>query len=210
MELILLVLLQLELIFFFHRKYNYYLRSDNVLTRNFPLYRLHSSLCLTGPKKPQIICYLDCRKTCVKRTLNSACDACTCDDHVLTGRVQNTNNAPIAGAKVALSETPYKALTRTGDKGFFKALNVCADANQELLISAAGFVPVKMFATVSASTSANVLAKLQKSGTLILLQIQSYRVKFSLGLKISSSLRNPQQLICTHSQRAASKSLLGE
>ena len=92
---------------------------------------------------------------------------------MLTGRVQTTNNAPIAGAKVALSETPYKALARTDDKGFFKALNVCADATQELLISAAGFVPVKMSATVSTSTSANVLAKLQKSGTLILLQIQS-------------------------------------
>ena len=116
---------------------------------------------------------LDCRKTCLKGTLNSACDACTCDNHVLTGRVQTTNNAPIAGAKVALSETPYKALARTDDKGFFKALNVCADATQELLISASGFVPVKMFATVSTSTSANVLAKLQKSGTLILLQIQS-------------------------------------
>ncbi|XP_067046091.1 cartilage intermediate layer protein 2-like isoform X3 [Acropora muricata] len=105
----------------------------------------------------------DCRKICLKGTLNSACDACVCDDHKLTGRVQTSNNAPIAGAKVALSETPYKALARTDDKGFFTALNVCADANQELLISAAGFVPMKLLATVSTSTTANVLAKLHKS-----------------------------------------------
>lgn len=91
---------------------------------------------------------------------------------MLTGRVQTSNNAPIAGAKVALSETPYKALARTDGKGFFTALNVCADANQELLISAAGFVPVKLLATVSNSTAANALAKLQKSGTMIRLQMQ--------------------------------------
>ena len=108
---------------------------------------------------------LDCRKTCLKGTLNAACDACLCDDHVLTGRVQTTNNAPIAGAKVAFSETPYKALARTDEKGFFKALNVCADANQELLISAAGFVPVKTVATISSSKTANVQVKLQTSGT---------------------------------------------
>ena len=97
-----------------------------------------------------------------------------CDDHVLTGRVQSTNNAPIAGAKVALSETPYKALARTDDKGFFTALNVCADANQELLISVASFVPVKMVVTVSSSNTANVQVKLQKSGTcLILFQIST-------------------------------------
>ena len=107
---------------------------------------------------------LDCRKTCLKGTLNAECDACVCDDHVLTGRVQTTNNAPIAGAKVALSETPYKALARTDEKGFFKALNVCADANQELLISTAGFVPVKTVATVSSPNTANVQVKLQESG----------------------------------------------
>ena len=96
-----------------------------------------------------------------------------CDDHELTGRVQTSNNAPIAGAKVALSETPYKALARTDDKGFFTALNVCADANQELLISAPGFVPVKLLPNVSTATTANVLAKLQKSGNTILLQTQA-------------------------------------
>ena len=106
----------------------------------------------------------DCRKNCLKGTLNAACDACLCDDHVLTGRVQTAKNAPIAGAKVALSETPYKALARTDDKGFFKALNVCADANQELLISTAGFVPIKTVATISSSKTANVQVKLQESG----------------------------------------------
>ena len=110
---------------------------------------------------------LDCRKTCVKGTLNPACDTCICDDHVLTGRVQTTNNAPIAGAKVAKSETPYKALARTDDKGFFKALNVCADANQELLISAAGFVPVQILAIVSSSNTSNVQVRLQNSGTFL-------------------------------------------
>lgn len=121
----------------------------------------------------------DCRKTCLKGTLNAACDACVCDDHVLTGRVETTNNAPIAGAKVALSETPYKALARTDEKGFFKALNVCADANQELLISIAGFVPMKTMATVSSSKTANVQVKLQESVPPIITVHPQSKIRFS-------------------------------
>lgn len=108
---------------------------------------------------------LDCRKICLKGKLNSACDACVCDDYLLTGRVQTTNKAPIAGAKVALAETPYKVLARTDNKGFFTALNVCAVATQEIIFSAVGFVPVKMFATVSSFKTTNVTVQLQKSGT---------------------------------------------
>ena len=107
---------------------------------------------------------LDCLKTCIKGTLNAACDACTCDNHILTGRVQTKNGAPISEAKIALSETPYRVLAQTDDKGFFKALNVCTDAKQEFVISRAGFVPVELKATVSSSTAANVKVKLEDAG----------------------------------------------
>ena len=63
-----------------------------------------------------------------------------------------------------MSETPYKVLAQTDDKGFFKALNVCTDAKQEYLISKAGFVPVKLKATVSSSTAANVNVQLEDAG----------------------------------------------
>ena len=107
---------------------------------------------------------LDCRKTCIKGTLNTACDACTCDNHILTGRVQTKSSAPVSGAKVTLSETPYNVVAQTDDKGFFKAFIVRTDANQELLISRKGFVPVKLKATVSTPTTADVKARLETSG----------------------------------------------
>ncbi|KAJ7388627.1 ADP-ribosylation factor-like protein 13B [Desmophyllum pertusum] len=86
----------------------------------------------------------DCSKICVKGTLNAACDACTCENHVLTGRVQTKNDAPLADAKISLAETPYNVLAQTNASGFFIAFNVCADANQEMLIAREGFVPVKI------------------------------------------------------------------
>ena len=67
-------------------------------------------------------------------------------------------------ANVALSETPYKVLAQTDDRGFFKAFNVCADAKQELLITKAGFVPAKLVATVLTSTTANVKVQLENAG----------------------------------------------
>ena len=96
--------------------------------------------------------------------MNAVCDACTCDNHILTGRVQTKNSAPLSEAKIALSETPYKVLAQTDDKGFFKALNVCTDVNQEFLISRDGFVSVKLKATVSSSTTANVKVQLEDAG----------------------------------------------
>ncbi|KAJ7388618.1 hypothetical protein OS493_036584 [Desmophyllum pertusum] len=105
----------------------------------------------------------DCSKTCVKGTLNAACDACTCENHVLTGRVQTKNDAPLSEAKISLAETPYNVLAQTNASGFFIAFNVCADANQELLISREGFVPVKIKATIMTSTTASLKAKLDNA-----------------------------------------------
>ena len=87
-----------------------------------------------------------------------------CDNHILTGRVQTKNGAPLSEAKIALLETPYRVLAQTDDKGFFKALNVCTDANQDFLVSRDGFVPVKLKATVSSSTTANLKVHLENAG----------------------------------------------
>ena len=49
---------------------------------------------------------------------------------------------------------------------FFTAFDVCADANQELLIARKGFVPVKVKATQLTSTTAHVKAlALENAGT---------------------------------------------
>lgn len=109
--------------------------------------------------------FLDCKKVCVKGTLNAKCDACKCEDHVLTGRVLTKNNAPLSEAEISLAETPYNVLAQTNATGFFTAFNVCADANQELFIARKGFVPLKIKATLLTSKTANVKATLKNAGT---------------------------------------------
>ena len=108
----------------------------------------------------------DCNRTCVKGTLNSECNACTCDDHVLTGRILGETNVPLSGANISLAETPYKVLAQTNISGFFIAFNVCTDAKQELLVTKQGFVPIKKNATVLTPTTANVIAMLEIAGKL--------------------------------------------
>ena len=112
----------------------------------------------------QFIQSLDCLQTCIKGRLNAACDACICGNHILTGRVQTKDGAPISDAIIALSETPYRYLALTNAWGFFVAYNVCTDARQELVISRAGFVPLKLTANVWSSTTANVNVQLEDAG----------------------------------------------
>ncbi|XP_078383323.1 cartilage intermediate layer protein 1-like [Oculina patagonica] len=93
----------------------------------------------------------DCSKTCTIGTLNAACDACTCDQHVLTGRVLTEDDAPLLEANISLVETPYTILAQTNASGFFTTLGVCA-GQQELLVTKAGFVPVRKNATTATIT----------------------------------------------------------
>lgn len=95
--------------------------------------------------------------------MNAACDACTCDGHVITGRVQSKNGAPISEVSISLAETPYKVLAQTNESGFFIALNACT--SEELLFTKEGFVPVKLTASGLTSTTANVNAKLEIAGS---------------------------------------------
>ena len=106
----------------------------------------------------------DCNMTCVKGTLNDECSACTCDAHVLTGRVLSETNVPLAEANISLAETPYRVLAQTNISGFFTAFNVCTDVQQELLLTKTGFVPTKKNATMLTHTTANVVARLEFAG----------------------------------------------
>lgn len=103
----------------------------------------------------------DCNRTCVNGTLNDECSACTCDDHVLTGRILSETNVPLSEANISLAETPYRVLGQTNISGFFTAFNVCTDVQLELFITKAGFVPVKKNATMLTPTTANVVVRLK-------------------------------------------------
>lgn len=96
--------------------------------------------------------------------MNDECNACTCDDHVLTGRVLSDTDVPLPEANISLAETPYRVLAQTNISGYFTAFNVCTE--QELFITKAGFVPLKQNATVLTPTTANVVARLEIAGKL--------------------------------------------
>ncbi|XP_022798209.1 cartilage intermediate layer protein 1-like isoform X1 [Stylophora pistillata] len=102
----------------------------------------------------------DCSQNCTTGTLNAACDACTCDHHVLTGRVVTVDDTPLSEAKISLTGTPYNILAKTNISGHFTALGVCAD-DQELLVTKDGFVPVTQKAVVLTQEKATIIAKME-------------------------------------------------
>ena len=107
---------------------------------------------------------LDCSRNCTTGTLNAACDACTCDHHVLTGRVMTVDDSPLSEANISLAETPYNVITQTNVSGYFTTFGVCAD-EQELLVTKEGYVPVRRIGNVTTATTATITAKLEIAGT---------------------------------------------
>lgn len=108
--------------------------------------------------------FIDCSKNCTTGTLNAACDACTCAHHILTGRILTESDVPLSEVNISLAETPYNVLVQTNVSGYFSTRGVCADDQQELLITKAGFVPVKLRANVLTPTRATITAKMEIAG----------------------------------------------
>ncbi len=79
---------------------------------------------------------------------------------MLTGRVLTEDDAPLLEANISLVETPYNILAQTNASGFFTTLGVCA-GQQELLVTKAGFVPVRKNATTATITFKMEIAGIQ-------------------------------------------------
>ena len=114
----------------------------------------------------------DCNKPCPRGTLNSACDACTCDDHTLTGRVLTKDGTPLSDANISLVETPYNVLAQTNISGYFLAVNVCAVV-QAVLVIKDGFVPTRVNSSVKSVSEATIIARLELAGTILVIGIKS-------------------------------------
>ena len=119
--------------------------------------------------------------------MNAACDACTCDHHVLTGRALTVDDAPLSEANISLAETPYRILAQTNISGHFTAPGVCA-IQQELLVTKEGFVPVTQKANIVTSTAAILIAKLQIAGILHRLIVVFCFPPSTLSFELSSCL----------------------
>ena len=133
----------------------------------FSFYGTVTTVALTHDIISELFCSSDCNRTCVKGKLNSECNACSCDGHVLTGRVLGESNVPLAETNISLVEAPYRVLAQTNISGFFTAFNVCADTKQELLITKEGFVPFKKNATLLTPTTSYVITQLEFAGKLV-------------------------------------------
>ena len=105
----------------------------------------------------------DCDRQCPRGTINSACDACTCDDHTLTGRVLTKDGTPLSDANISLVETPYNVLAQTNISGYFLAVNVCAVV-QAVLVIKDGFVPTRVTSAVRSVSEATIVARLEFAG----------------------------------------------
>lgn len=82
---------------------------------------------------------------------------------MLTGRVFTEDDVPLSEVNISFAETPYNILAQTNVSGYLSTLGVCAD-QQVLLVTKAGFVPVKQKATVLTPTTATITVKLELAG----------------------------------------------
>eukprot|EP00058_Branchiostoma_floridae_P022936 XP_002608426.1 hypothetical protein BRAFLDRAFT_96564 [Branchiostoma floridae] len=97
----------------------------------------HSKLCNNGKwTGADLIC--DCSRVCDVGTLNAACDACTCDGHVLTGHVMDTRRVPLSDADIFYAERPDESVASTDAMGNFGLTGACAQG-VEIIVKRRGY-----------------------------------------------------------------------
>ncbi|KAI8517066.1 hypothetical protein Bbelb_056470 [Branchiostoma belcheri] len=68
----------------------------------------------------------DCMRICAVGSLNAACDACTCDGHVLNGHVTDTRRVPLGDAEIRYAENPSDVVAYTDAMGDFTVTGACS------------------------------------------------------------------------------------
>ncbi|XP_078617534.1 cartilage intermediate layer protein 1-like [Branchiostoma floridae x Branchiostoma japonicum] len=104
--------------------------------------------------------YTDCSRVCTVGTLNAACDACTCDDHVLYGHVTDTRNVPLEGCEISFAEKPWEVATTTNSTGRFVLWGACAQGAR-ILVRRAGYFDETVDTTQVDSTTSSARVRLR-------------------------------------------------
>ncbi|KAI8498471.1 hypothetical protein Bbelb_236730 [Branchiostoma belcheri] len=102
----------------------------------------------------------DCSRVCTVGTLNAACDACTCDNHVLDGRVTDTRNAPLDGAEIYLAEKPWEVASTTNSTGRFTLAEACSQGTL-ILVRRGGYFEEYANSTQRDSETSSVAVKMR-------------------------------------------------
>lgn len=61
----------------------------------------------------------DCNRKCIRGTISADCTRCTCEHHVITGKVLDGNSNPINGANI-YKLGYYDVLAKTTQSGQFR------------------------------------------------------------------------------------------
>eukprot|EP00058_Branchiostoma_floridae_P018789 XP_002604278.1 hypothetical protein BRAFLDRAFT_88567 [Branchiostoma floridae] len=93
-------------------------------------------------------------------SLNTACDACTCDNHVLDGHVTDTRNAPLDAAEIYLAEKPWEVASTTNSTGRFTLTGACSQGVL-LLVKRSGYFEEYANSTQLDSETSSVAVKMR-------------------------------------------------
>ncbi|XP_043933787.1 cartilage intermediate layer protein 1 [Protopterus annectens] len=80
----------------------------------------------------RFLCLKACNMTCAVGHVNSECDACVCENHILHGVVRLADGAPASKATVFLKEKTWKTLTVSDKNGKFQVPGLCPDGKTTL------------------------------------------------------------------------------
>ncbi|XP_056132845.1 cartilage intermediate layer protein 1 [Lampris incognitus] len=86
-------------------------------------------------------CPAKCQTVCTEGRPSEDCSQCVCDGQVLQGEVYSVTGVPLAGASVAMANSPKVILARTDTKGQFRLPGVCSSSPTQLSIRKEKFAP---------------------------------------------------------------------
>ncbi|XP_019647718.1 PREDICTED: cartilage intermediate layer protein 1-like [Branchiostoma belcheri] len=105
----------------------------------------------------------NCSRVCTVGTLNAACDACMCDNHVLDGSVTDTRNAPLDGAEIYLAEKPWEVASTTNSTGRFALAGACSQGTL-ILVRRGGYFEEYANSTQLGNETSSVAVKMRVMG----------------------------------------------
>ncbi|XP_078696338.1 cartilage intermediate layer protein 1-like isoform X2 [Branchiostoma floridae x Branchiostoma belcheri] len=97
----------------------------------------------------------DCMRICAVGSLNAACDACTCDGHVLNGHVTDTRRVPLGDAEIRYAENPSDVVAYTDAMGDFTVTGACAQG-VDIIVRRVGYFEAHATSTQEDATTSYV------------------------------------------------------
>lgn len=101
----------------------------------------------------------DCNRQCFKGTLNEQCTKCTCEHHIITGTVTDSDGNPLKSASI-YKLGHYDKLAETDRTGKFRISKICANSDNLLLVTKEGYNPKSILPEAKSNDTAEGSIKL--------------------------------------------------